>query len=289
MVPAVTAVRGWVVGPGPRLAYERWDGGDGPALVLVHGGAHNLRVWDRTITGLTGIGPVITYDMRGHGGSEGDGDQTLATHAADLGRVVDHLSLERPVIVGHSFGASIALTYATTVGSCRALVLLEGLVRDMAATYRTSAADVAASLDAHPRFTGDDAAADAWIERSVAMEPPDERPLWRAVTERSLMRSAGRVTERPPREEVLALIDAQFGWTPERLWDDLTVPALLLLARTGEPPPDGPDEALRESAVRRLARHVSASWIDSDHNLPACRPEQTVAAITGWLRTTTTR
>ncbi|SNS65621.1 Pimeloyl-ACP methyl ester carboxylesterase [Geodermatophilus saharensis] len=282
---------GSVAGPGPRLAYERWQGGSGPALVLVHGGAHNLRVWDRTISGLTGIGPVIAYDLRGHGGSEGDGDQSLATHAADLGRVVDHLALRRPVIVGHSFGASIALTYANTVGSCRALVLLDALVRGMAATYHTSAADVASSLDAHSRFTGDDASADAWIERSVAMEPPEQRPVWKAVARRSLLRHAGRAAERPSREEVLALIEAQFGWTPEEMWEELTVPALLLLARTGEPPPAGPDEELRHSAVRRLARRpgVRVTWIDSDHNLPACRSAEVVAAITGWLSTTPAR
>jgi 3-oxoadipate enol-lactonase len=56
---------------------------------------------------------VVTYDLRGTGaGGRPPGPYSLADFVGDLRTVVEELELERPGLVGHSFGGSIALAYA---------------------------------------------------------------------------------------------------------------------------------------------------------------------------------
>jgi pimeloyl-ACP methyl ester carboxylesterase len=56
----------------------------------------------------------VALDLRGHGGSEPpeNGDYTIAAIAGDVAAVVDTLGLARFVLVGHSMGGGVALTYA---------------------------------------------------------------------------------------------------------------------------------------------------------------------------------
>ena len=57
---------------------------------------------------------AVSLDLRGHGQSEipRNGDYSLIGMADDVGAVVDTLELERFVLVGHSLGGGVALTYA---------------------------------------------------------------------------------------------------------------------------------------------------------------------------------
>ena len=57
---------------------------------------------------------AVALDLRGHGRSEPpkDGDYTIAAMAGDIAAVVDTLGLDRFVLVGHSMGGGVALTYA---------------------------------------------------------------------------------------------------------------------------------------------------------------------------------
>jgi pimeloyl-ACP methyl ester carboxylesterase len=88
--------------------------GDGPDLVLIHGITGNLAVWHlQMVPLLFDHFRVMTYDLRGHGYSEMpmtgyDAD----TMADDLLQLLDALEIERPMIVGHSYGADIALYFA---------------------------------------------------------------------------------------------------------------------------------------------------------------------------------
>jgi proline iminopeptidase len=97
-----------------ELYYERL--GEGPPLVLVHGGPgighHYLR---QGMDGLADAGfEVIYYDQRGSGGTPlGDPDRvTFAGGIEDLDRLRGELGLEELNLVGHSFGAVLALLYA---------------------------------------------------------------------------------------------------------------------------------------------------------------------------------
>jgi len=101
-------------------------------LVLLHGLASNARIWQLMTPHLVRAGnSALAVDARGHGLSDGpDGDYGFDTYFKDLGAFLETCSLERPVLVGHSWGASRALDYAARIPvgprSPAAIVLVDG-------------------------------------------------------------------------------------------------------------------------------------------------------------------
>jgi proline iminopeptidase len=97
-----------------ELHYERL--GEGPPLLLVHGGPGIGHYYLRQgMDGLADAGfEVNYYDQRGSGGTPlGDPDRvTFAGGIEDLDRLRGELGLEELNLVGHSFGAVLALLYA---------------------------------------------------------------------------------------------------------------------------------------------------------------------------------
>ena len=88
--------------------------GQGPNLIMIHGLTGNLAVWHLRIVGkVQKEFRVTTYDLRGHGHSDvPPTGYTTATMAADLESLMDGLEIERAHLVGHSFGADVALHFA---------------------------------------------------------------------------------------------------------------------------------------------------------------------------------
>src|SRR5919108_4708537 len=117
-----------VPGDGVGLHARDW-GGDGTPVVLLHGLASNARIWDGVAQRLADAGlRVVTLDQRGHGESKQPATgYDFATVCRDLAAALDALGLERPVLVGHSWGANVALQYAAERAQAVAgLVLVDG-------------------------------------------------------------------------------------------------------------------------------------------------------------------
>lgn len=94
---------------GIRIAYTR--AGSGPPLVMVHGAPADSRTWQWMIPALSRDHTVIAWDAPGFGQSSDIDDTWRAAHFADaLAAFIAALSLERPLIVGHSFGTMVALS-----------------------------------------------------------------------------------------------------------------------------------------------------------------------------------
>lgn len=85
-----------------RLAYD--EAGSGPAIVFVHAGVADRRMWDHQFTAFARTHRVVRYDWRGHGGSA-DHEGPVAHHE-DLLALMDALGIERAVLVGASFGGA---------------------------------------------------------------------------------------------------------------------------------------------------------------------------------------
>ena len=101
--------------PGPVGALAVDDGGSGGLpVVFVHSLAGNSAHWAVQLAHLRRTRRAIAFDARGHGRSEPPkkGDYTIAAMAGDVAAVVDTLGLDRFVLVGHSMGGGVALTYA---------------------------------------------------------------------------------------------------------------------------------------------------------------------------------
>jgi pimeloyl-ACP methyl ester carboxylesterase len=111
---------------GCALHAERSGTGD-PDVVLLHGFGDGGFVWQDFMlrAGTTGL---LVPDLRGHGqsGWDASGGYHIDTHAADIVHLVEQLSLQPAVVVGHSLGASIAIRAATALPQLRGLVIVDG-------------------------------------------------------------------------------------------------------------------------------------------------------------------
>jgi len=88
--------------------------GDGEPVVLVPGLAGSYELLGPFTAALARRHKVISYRLRGDGCSRMFDRNFRFSHLADdLDRLIRYLRLERPTVVGLSFGAAIALEYAT--------------------------------------------------------------------------------------------------------------------------------------------------------------------------------
>ncbi len=107
---------------GRRLHYEMR--GEGPDLVLIHGASGSLR--DMTFSlrdRLTDRYRVIVVDRPGLGHSDVLDETSLLAQARFIKAGVAQLGVTRPVVLGQSYGGSVALAWALD-GGPKALVLV---------------------------------------------------------------------------------------------------------------------------------------------------------------------
>jgi pimeloyl-[acyl-carrier protein] methyl ester esterase len=91
------------------------DVGEGPVVLLVHGGCMSHRVWESQVTALLEAGyRVVAPDLRGHGASDKpEGPYTATAFADDVAALADALGIESFALVGWSLGATVVATLAT--------------------------------------------------------------------------------------------------------------------------------------------------------------------------------
>ncbi len=96
---------------GIDLAYVR--NGRGIPLVLIHGYPLDHTIWDKTTPLLEDKFDLILPDLRGFGGSSTvESQYTLTDMAKDIAGLLDHLSVDKTYIAGHSMGGYLALAFA---------------------------------------------------------------------------------------------------------------------------------------------------------------------------------
>ncbi len=89
---------------GARIHYV--VSGSGPAVVLIHGWALDLREWTDQIAALSPRYRVIALDRRGFGKSTGITDPSA--DPGDIRALLDTLGIRSAILVGHSAGANVA-------------------------------------------------------------------------------------------------------------------------------------------------------------------------------------
>ena len=97
----------WVEVDGGRIAYDM--AGEGPGVVLLHGGLWDRRTWDDQVDVLAERSTVVRYDLRGFGRSSTP--ETPYSDLDDLGAVMDAAGLERATLVGCSMGGLVATMF----------------------------------------------------------------------------------------------------------------------------------------------------------------------------------
>ena len=102
------AASGFAEVNGTRLYYE--SRGSGPAVVLLHGGLNDSRLWDAQMAPLSKRFRVVRYDLRGFGRSNAEPVEFWPTE--DLRALLDFLKIEQATLVGLSLGGIIAADFA---------------------------------------------------------------------------------------------------------------------------------------------------------------------------------
>jgi pimeloyl-ACP methyl ester carboxylesterase len=125
-----------VEGGGLRLHVREWGGRTGPEIVFVHGWSQNHLCWTKQVeSSLADEFRLVAYDLRGHGMSEAPLEPEHYTDgrlwADDLAAILATLRLERPVLVGWSYGAFVICDYLREHGqdAIAAIQFVEGAVK----------------------------------------------------------------------------------------------------------------------------------------------------------------
>lgn len=279
-----------VVSSGTSLHCLVWEGdgadgrtADGDAarvpFLLVHGLASNSRTWEAVAARLAARGhPVAAVDQRGHGRSDAPGTgYDFATLCDDLVAVLDGLGFDRAVVVGQSTGGNIAVELAA-----RAAHRLAGVVGVDGGTLELQERwpewdDCAAAL-APPRLAGTRAADMAAMLRR-------DHPDWddwgiEATMANLVVLDDATIRARLDLEHHMRILRALWEHRPSLILADLNVPALLVLADSG----DAWSTVKRAGADRAAAllTRGRVHWISpADHDIHVQQPATVADLLLG--------
>ena len=268
-----------------RLHYRDW-GGSGRPVVLIHGLASTCHIWDLVAPLLARNLAVVAVDQRGHGDSDKpDHGYDFATVAADLQGFVEVLGIDRPVIIGHSWGGNVALEHAVTYPAVpRGLGLIDGGTIEISGAAGMTL-ERAREQMAPPDFAGRTVEELTELARGrdwgFELTPEIERIVmanFEVLEDRTVRAKFHRVNH-------MAVIDAFWEHKPSSMYERVRCPVLLMPTRqVGEQlPADWQDS--REKSVIGAGRLLPTSetvWLDdSVHDAPLHRSQLVADTIAG--------
>ena len=168
---------------GMRLNWLDWGTAGRPAVIFLHGGCLTARTWDLVCLALRTDHHCLAPDARGHGDSEWapDAEYGIEAFVDDLARLVEHLGLRRPILVGQSLGGLTGLAYARRRPDEVAGLALVDVVADVQDEGRRRIVDFAAK-------TAQLGSLEEFLERAQAFNPARDPRLLRRSLQHNLRR-----------------------------------------------------------------------------------------------------
>ena len=262
--------------------YRDW-GGSGRSLVLLHGLASTCHIWDLVAPILSEDYSVVALDQRGHGESaKPEGGYDFASVANDLLGFIQGMGLDRPIIVGHSWGGDVALEFSVAYPSAASgLCFVDGGMVEPSARYPSL--EEARVQMAPPVLTG--MTVDQFLERvrngnqARMMTPRVEE----AVLTNFAVLEDNTIRPQLSRENHIRIIEALWEHHPPQLYPRVECPVLFLPARQGTNPAEMERLWRKEAGVAAAAGSLQRSkvvWLeDSVHDVPLQRPELVASVI----------
>jgi pimeloyl-ACP methyl ester carboxylesterase len=274
---------------GLRFRYLDW-GGEGRPAMLLHGLASNARIWDLVAPLIDRRLRVVALDQRGHGQTDKpDGGYDFASITADVAAVVEALALERPLLVGHSWGAQVALQYAADrPHAVSGLALVDGGYLEISA-WPEMTWERTLELMSPPPLAG--MPLDSFLQG--ARHWPGLGGLWSDEVQEIVLANFriedGAIYPHLSRENHLKILRALWEQKPSEIWSRLSCPVLLVAAagRSGDPANEVWLEPKRRgiALAERSAPSVSVEWMeDTIHDVPLQRPQELAQAIQRFLK-----
>lgn len=288
-----------------NLSYRRWFSQAGkaenPPFLLIHGLASGLRIWDFVAPELARLtnSEVVALDQRGHGLSDKpDSGYDNAQIVSDDFGLATQLNLHKPIVVGHSWGGSIALAYATMHSQeVSGAVLVDGGMSSMNdrpdMTWEKAEKDLAP-----PDFAGTPASKFLDFYRHGPQgryfEPVWSKEFEDAVLNIVELRLDGTVGPRLSRANHLQILKALYFTDANAYAANVTCPILMISA---EPTSEGNEartsewsKAKRDGTAQLKTKLVHSPKVefvampDTVHDIPLQRPAQLAQLIVNFGR-----
>ena len=251
----------WVTIDGLSFHYRDW-GGTGQPLVLLHGLASTCHIWDLVAPILASDFSVIAMDQRGHGDSaKPEHGYDFATVCQDVAGLIEAKNLEKPIVVGHSWGGDVALELGVaSPGLAKGLCFIDGGMIEPSTRYQSL--DDAREQMAPPVRS-----------RSDSLGPEFEN----MVLANFETLEDGTILAKLSRANHIRIIEALWDHHPPALYPKVSCPVLILPARQHADEAAAQRSLLRAetvSAAGNLLPKSRTEWLeDSIHDVPVQRPE----------------
>lgn len=254
-------------------------------IILLHGLSQQSQYW-KVVQSEMSL-PSIAVDLRGHGQSQGfnnQSDYSVDRVARDLLELMDHLHIPAAHVVGHSWGASIALRLAIIapdrIFSC---TLIDG------GTFNPS--------DLVPKFVDTISALKTLLTPPSGpfsltdlmthyqqIDPPSGDKIMDAISATYQEIDAGLFVSKLGLDRHMLVLDSLIAYDHISDVQRIKVPTWVILCQTGDY-----WDSIKENIVPLLLNnpliHVQ-NWYDSVHDVPLQRPT-TVANLIAEIVTTT--
>lgn len=270
-----------------ELNYRTWGNKAAPPLVLIHGLASTLRIWDFVAPILAERYFVLAYDQRGHALSEKpDEGYNLPTMLADLVGFLDALHIENPVLVGHSWGANLALAYAAEYPEkCAGLALVDGGIFDFQDVPGSRWEDVRRDLAPPDLSKYQLTELTGRMLRGTAFS--NLPPQFVEEYARSMMnvQPDGTIRARLTLDRHLDILHILFDMRTSELLARVKCSVLAIQAVDGEPTNERGEQFLRlkkqgAERAQKLLPEAKIVWMENTiHDIPLQRPEKLAREI----------
>ncbi len=285
----------YVQANGLRFHLLRWGSSRRGDVLLIHGLASNARFWELAAPRLAEGGlSCLAPDLRGHGLSEKPpAGYNFATIAADLQALVAELGLERPVLVGHSWGAVLALDYAARFvrgpEAPAGIVLVDGGIAQLD-DFPGATWEVIRQVLEPPRLAGvrvEDLL--ARLQNPARAWVPDERAR-EIILANFELHQDGTLAPHMTYERHMQVVRALWEFKTHERFQRVGCPVLMVPARPPDPLPVDQQAYLvmKERGIAR-AREVIADlqvhWMEASvHDIPLQRPRELADLILAFAR-----
>lgn len=269
---------GWLKRDGVRLHWREWEPAEAataPPLFCLHGLSSNSMYWAR----LAARFPhrrVVALDQRSHGLSDRPTEgYSFEELAADAKHAIAELGVERPLILGHSWGAAVALALAADqVDSIAGLAHLDGPLRSFSNLMSWDQASVVMQ----PPLKHYANLEEAFAEQRGYLEDGWAEDL-QAFVEAGLIQDADGYALPLTAGIRLQILQALFDFDEEALWPRLAASAVLIAQ--AERAPAAIADFKRQSAeiVGQMLPSAEIKWYPSAHDIPLHLPDQLAADI----------
>lgn len=282
---SVTGAMSFSLRSGETLYYRADGESDENPIILLHGLSQQSQYW-KVVQSEMSL-PSIAVDLRGHGQSQGfnnQSDYSVDRVARDLLELMDHLHIPAAHVVGHSWGASIALRLAIIapdrIFSC---TLIDG------GTFNPS--------DLVPKFVDTISALKTLLTPPSGpfsltdlmthyqqIDPPSGDKIMDAISATYQEIDAGLFVSKLGLDRHMLVLDSLIAYDHISDVQRIKVPTWVILCQTGDY-----WDSIKENIVPLLLNnpliHVQ-NWYDSVHDVPLQRPT-TVANLIAEIVTTT--